>query len=85
MTGGDFAELVFGPGGERLVVVAVEGAVIEPLGFEKDHRVVLLDGGEQQTLGIVGMEGITVFSPVTCAKIASGLCEWVWPPKMPPP
>ena len=28
---------------------------------------------------------MTSLMPQTCAKIASGLCEWVWPPRMPPP
>ena len=32
-----------------------------------------------------GFDGITVMMPLTCAKIASGLCEWVWPPRIPPP
>jgi len=28
---------------------------------------------------------MTTLMPQTCAKIASGLCECVWPPRMPPP
>ncbi len=32
-----------------------------------------------------GFDGITVFSPATWVNSASGLCECVWPPKIPPP
>ncbi len=46
---------VFRPGGYRAIVVAVEGAVIQALGFEEDHRVIVLDGGDQQALGVVGV------------------------------
>src|SRR5882757_6896431 len=35
------------------VVVAVERAVVEPLGFEKDHRIIVLDRGDQQPFGVV--------------------------------
>ena len=34
--------------------MAVEGAVIEPLGLQEDHRIVVLDGRDQQALGVVG-------------------------------
>ena len=36
-------------------------------------------------LASYGFDGITTFTPQMCVKIASGLCECVWPPRMPPP
>jgi hypothetical protein len=39
----------------RAVVVAVEGAVVQALGLQEDHRVVVLDRGDQQALGVVGI------------------------------
>ena len=32
-----------------------------------------------------GLLGITTFTPQMCVKMASGLCECVCPPRMPPP
>ena len=52
---GHLAHGVRRPGHHRLVVVAVERAVVEALGLEKDHRVVVLDRGDQQALGVVGV------------------------------
>ena len=37
--------------------MAVEWTVVEALGLEEDHRIVVLDGGDQQTLGIIGIGG----------------------------
>jgi hypothetical protein len=36
-------------------VPAVEGAVVEALGLEEDDRIVVLDGGGQQALGVIGV------------------------------
>ena len=41
------------PRHDRLVVVTVERAVVDPLRLEEDHRVVVLDRGDQQPLGVV--------------------------------
>ena len=54
---GHLAQLMRRPGHDLLVVVAVERAVVKPLGFEEDHRVVILDRGDQQALGIIGVRG----------------------------
>ena len=35
--------------------MAVERAVIQALGLQKDHRIVILDGADQQALRIVGI------------------------------
>jgi hypothetical protein len=35
--------------------MAVEGTVVEPLGLEEDHRIIVLDRRDQQALGIVGI------------------------------
>ncbi len=43
------------PGLRRLVRIAIEGTVVDALGFEEHHRVVVLDRGDQQALGIVGI------------------------------
>jgi hypothetical protein len=50
-----FAHRVLGPGHDRTVVVAVEGAVVQALRFEEDDRVVVLDRGDQQALRVVGV------------------------------
>ena len=36
------------------VVIAVEGTVVDALGLEEDHRIIVLDRGDQQALGIIG-------------------------------
>ena len=36
-------------------MVTVEGTVVDPLGLEEDHWVVVLDGGDEQALGVVGV------------------------------
>ena len=47
-----------------LVVIAVERAVVDALGLEEDHRIVVLDRRDQQALGIVRRcDGTTVFMP----------------------
>jgi hypothetical protein len=38
-------------------VVAVERAVVQALGLQEDHRVVVLDGRDQQALGVIGVAG----------------------------
>ena len=43
------------PWHRRFVRVAVEGAVVDALGLEEDDRVVVLDGCDQQALGVVGI------------------------------
>ena len=43
------------PRDSRLGGIAVEGAVVQPLGLEEHHRIIVLDGGDQQALGIVGI------------------------------
>ncbi len=50
---GHIAHGVFGPGHNRLVVVAVKRAVVQTLGLQKDDGVVVLDGRDQQTLGVI--------------------------------
>jgi hypothetical protein len=62
------------------VVVAVERAVVQALGLQEDDRVVALDGGDQQALGVVGVAGITVRRPQTWVNMASGLWLCVCPP-----
>ncbi|MNS84313.1 hypothetical protein D3C72_1181320 [compost metagenome] len=49
---GHLAQRMGRPGHQRPVVVAVEGAVVQPLGLQEDDRVVVLDRGDQQALGI---------------------------------
>src|SRR5438552_539157 len=44
---------VLRPGRRRPVGVTVERTVVEPLRLEKDYRVVILDGTDQQSLGVV--------------------------------
>ena len=85
MAFGHLARRDAAPRADRPVVMAIERAVIEALRFQEDHRIVVLDRRDQQALGVIGVDGMTVFSPETWAKIASGLGLWVWPPKMPPP
>ncbi len=53
MAGSDLAQFMLRPGRHRPVVMAVERAVIKTLRFEKDHRVGVLDGRDQQTLGVL--------------------------------
>jgi len=36
-------------------------------------------------LASYGFDGITTLMPLTWVKIPSGLCECVWPPRIPPP
>ena len=57
MAFGNFARRMLGPGLHRAVVVAVERAVVDALGLEEDHRVGVLDRGDQQALGIVRGRG----------------------------
>ena len=52
---GHVAERMAGPRHDRPFVVAVERAVVDPLRLEEDHRVVVLDGGDEQALGVVGV------------------------------
>ena len=42
-----------GPRRHGTVVVAVERAVVQPLGLQEDDRIVVLDGRDQQALGVV--------------------------------
>ncbi|MCY1393622.1 hypothetical protein D3C76_813450 [compost metagenome] len=46
---------VLGPRRNRAVVVTVERAVVQTLGLQEDHRVIVFDGGDQQALGIIGV------------------------------
>ncbi len=55
VTVGDFSQFVFRPGLDRAVVMAVERAVIEALGFKEDNRVRILDRGDEQALGVIGV------------------------------
>ena len=43
------------PGRDRALVEAVERAVVDALGLEEDDRIVVLDRGDQQALGVVGV------------------------------
>ena len=49
----DPSRRVLGPRCHRLIVVAVERAIVETLGLEKDNRVVVFDRADQEPLGIV--------------------------------
>ena len=55
VAGGHHAARPSGPGRDGPVVMAVEGAVVQALGFQEDHRIIVLDGGDQQALGVVGV------------------------------
>src|SRR5258708_9513627 len=48
----DLALRMARPRRDRPLVMAVERAVVEPLGLQKDHRIVVLDRGEQHSLGV---------------------------------
>ena len=48
---------VTGPGRDRPVMVTVEGAGVEPLRLEDENGVVVLDGGDEEALGVVGVRG----------------------------
>ncbi len=50
---GHLAERMLRPRHDRPVVMAVERPVVEPLRFEEDHRVLVLDRGDQQPLRVV--------------------------------
>ena len=45
------------PGHGGLVRIAVEGAVVQALRLEEHHRIVVLDRGDQQALGVVRIRG----------------------------
>ena len=47
------AQRVLRPWHDRPLVMAVERAVVDPLRFEEDHRVVVLDRRDQQALRVV--------------------------------
>ena len=86
MAVGNVARRMLGPGRDRAVVVAVERAVVDALGLEEDDRVGVLDGGDQQALGVVrASTGSTTFRPAMWVNRLSGDWLCVWPPKMPPP
>ena len=51
----NLGELMLRPGRDGPVVMAVEGAVIEPLRLQEDHRVGVLDRRDQQALGVIGI------------------------------
>ncbi len=50
---GHLAERMLRPRHDRPIVMAVERPVVDPLRFEEDHRVVVLDRREQQALRVV--------------------------------
>ena len=62
------AEFVLGPGRDRPVMMAVEGAVVEALRLEEHHRVGIFDRGNQQALGIVGIGGHDDFQAADMGK-----------------
>jgi len=51
----------------------------------EDNRIIILDAVINRPLASKGLEGMTTLMPLTCVNILSGLCECVWPPRMPPP
>ncbi len=51
---GHLALREFRPGLHRLVVMAAERSVIDALGLQEDHRIVVLDRRDEQALGVVG-------------------------------
>src|SRR6202030_2074096 len=57
VTIGDLAARVRAPRYRRLVGIAVERPVIDTLGLEEHHRIVVLDRADQQALGVVGVGG----------------------------
>ena len=65
--------------------MAVERAVVDALGLEEDHRIIVLDRRDQQALGVIGRRRDHRLQPATWVKMPSGLWLCVWPPKMPPP
>jgi hypothetical protein len=85
MAVGHLARGMLRPGRHRAVVVAVERAVVDALGLEEDHRIGVLDRGDQQALGVVGVGRDHRLDPGDVGEQASGDWLWVWPPKMPPP
>src|SRR4051812_28665502 len=54
---GNVAQRVAGPRHHRVVVVPVEGAVVDPLRLEEDDGIVVFDRGDQQALGVVRIRG----------------------------
>src|SRR5208282_3269386 len=53
----NLAQQMFRPRGDRLVGMARERAVVEPLRLQKDHRIVVLDRRDQEALGVVWVRG----------------------------
>ena len=52
MTVRNLAEFVFRPRCDGPIVMTVEGAVIEPLRLQEDHRIGILDRCNQQPFGV---------------------------------
>ena len=55
LAGRDLGQVLGLPRADRLLVPAVEGAVVEAFGLEEDDRVVVLDRRGQQALGVIGV------------------------------
>ena len=73
------------PGHGRLVRIAVEWTVVDALRLEVDHRIVVLDRGDQQALRVVRIRGHHDLEARDMGKQRLRVCECVWPPRMPPP
>ncbi len=50
---GDVARRMLRPGLERPVMMSVERSRVETLRFEEQHRVLVLDGADEQALGVI--------------------------------
>ncbi len=73
MSGGHLAQRVVTPAAAAaVIVVAVEGAVVDPLGFEEHDRIVVLDRADQQSLGVVGTGGDHGFQAADMGEYALG-------------
>src|SRR5690606_475853 len=63
VTGRHVAQWMLRPRCHGLFVMAVERTIIKPLRLEKDHRVRVLDGGDQEALCVEGVGGHDGFQP----------------------
>ncbi len=57
VAGGHHAARPSGPRRDGPVVMAVERAVVQPFGLQENHGIVVLDGRDQETLGVIGIGG----------------------------
>ena len=69
---------------DRHRVIALRQIFLDPaiqrLVLEEQHRIVVANGGFDQSFGIVSGGGATTFNPGVCTNHVSGFCEWNGPP-----